>query len=111
MREGALPVVFDFQVQKREVGSLELAADVEDACNSWPEEKFPFVTVARITIEPQDFDAPARRALCEGLFFSPWHGVTSLRPLGGINRMRRAVYEASSGFRHQPKELASREGN
>ncbi len=111
VREGARPVVFEFQVQRREIAGLDVAAEIEDACNEWPESKYPFVKVATITIEPQDFDSPARRALCEGLVFSPWHGVTSLRPLGGINRMRRAVYEASSAFRHQPKEPASREGD
>lgn len=109
VRDGARPVVFEFRVQRREADSLDLAADIENACTEWPEDRFPFVTVARITIEPQDFDSPARRALCEALVFTPWHGIASLRPLGGVNRMRRAVYEASSSLRHQPKEPASRE--
>ena len=57
---------------------------------------------------PQGWSAEERRADCESLFFTPWHGVAELRPLGGINRMRKAVYEASSSFRHQPKEPAGR---
>jgi hypothetical protein len=106
VREGSKPVVFKFQVQRRDVSSLNIAEDIENVCNEWPEAKFEFVTVATLTIPPQEFDAPERRAECENLFFTPWHGVAEHRPLGGINRMRRAVYEASSGFRHQPKEPA-----
>ncbi|MGE3818775.1 MAG: di-heme-cytochrome C peroxidase [Isosphaeraceae bacterium] len=109
VREDARPVVFEFKVQRRPAAGLDLAVDVEDASAEWPESRFPFVTVAKLTIPPQDFDSPERRALCEALFFTPWHGLESHRPLGGINRMRKAVYEASSGFRHQPKEPVSRE--
>lgn len=105
--EGTEPVVFKFQVQRRAQAGVNIAEDIENVCNEWPENKFPYVTVATLTIAPQDFDSPERRALCENLFFTPWHGVAEHRPLGGINRMRRAVYEASSAFRHQPKEPAT----
>ena len=108
VRDGNQGVVFKFQVQCRPAGGLDVAKDIEDACNDWPEDQFPFTTVATLTIPPLDFDLPERRAECERLFFSPWHGVQEHRPLGGINRMRRAVYEASSSFRHQPKEPDNR---
>jgi hypothetical protein len=108
VRDGNQAVVFKFQVQCRPAGGLNVAEDIENACNEWTEERFPFTTVATLTIPPQDFDLPERRAVCETLFFSPWHGIAEHRPLGGINRMRRAVYEASSGFRHQPKEPETR---
>ncbi len=108
VREEGKPVVFKFQVQRRDASSLNVAEDIENVCNEWPESKFEFVTVATLTILPQDFDSPERRTECESLFFTPWHGVAEHRPLGGINRMRRAVYEASSNFRHQPKEPAAR---
>ena len=101
MKEGAKPVVFKFQVQRRSMAGLNLPEDIENVCNEWPEKKYPFTTVATLTILPQDFDSAERRELCENLFFTPWNGVVEHRPLGGINRMRRAVYEASSGFRHQ----------
>lgn len=106
VREGSKPVVFKFQVQRRDASNLNVAEDIENVCNEWPESKFDFVTVATLTIPPQDFDSPERRAACENLFFTPWHGVAEHRPLGGINRMRRAVYDASSSFRHLPKEPA-----
>ena len=101
-------VVFKFQVQRRHDQRLGRRADIENASTEWPESEHPFVTVATITIPPQDFDSPGRRAACESLIFSPWHGVQEHRPLGGINRMHRAVYEASASFRHLPKEPAAR---
>lgn len=104
VRGDARPVVFKFQVQRRPGRELDVARDIENASTEWPESEYGFVTVATITIPPQDFDSPQRRATCERLIFSPWHGVVEHRPLGGINRMRRAVYEASAGFRSLPKE-------
>ena len=91
-------------MQSRTAGGLNIADDIEKACNLWPEDKFPFTTVATLTIPLQDFDSPERRAACEALFFTPWHGLAEHQPLGGINRMRKAVYEASSSFRRQPRE-------
>lgn len=107
VREGARSVVFQFQVQKRSITDLKVEEDIEDACTEWPEAKYPFVTVATLTIPPQEFDTEERRLACENLFFTPWHGISELRPLGGINRMRKAVYEASSALRHHPKEQAA----
>lgn len=108
VREDARAVVFKFQVQRRATSGLDVARDIENASTEWPESEHAFVTVATITIPPQGFDSPGRRAACESLIFSPWHGVQEHRPLGGINRMRRAVYEASASFRHLPKEPAAR---
>jgi len=31
--------------------------------------------------------------------FSPWHGLAAHRPLGGIMRVRKAVYEEAKKFR------------
>jgi hypothetical protein len=36
----------------------------------------------------------------EHLSFSPWHGLVEHEPLGGINRVRRRVYEVISARRH-----------
>lgn len=107
-KQGNKPVVFQFQVQCRPVGSLDLADDIENACHEWPANQFPFVTVATLTIPLQEFDSPEQRAACEKLFFTPWHSLAEHRPLGGINRMRRAVYEASVGMRSLPKELPAK---
>ena len=102
----AQDVVIDFLIQIREAAELagKIDTEVEDACFEWDETKYPFAKVATITIAPQDFDTAARRAQCENLIFTPWHGIREHQPLGGINRLRRAVYEASADFRHIPKE-------
>jgi hypothetical protein len=58
--------------------------------------------VATLTIAAQDVDSPEGRALaaqCEAMAFSPWNALAEHRPLGGINRLRRAVYLASQARR------------
>ena len=77
------------------------AQPVEDPTVVWTEAAAPFVPVARLTIFQQVFDTPERIAFGEALSFTPWHGLTAHRPLGGINRMRRAVYETISRLRHE----------
>jgi len=106
---GAEEVALELQVQVRKASELaaKIDTDVEDACVAWDEDQYPFVTVGVLSIAPQDFETPERQALCEALVFTPWHGIAEHRPLGGINRLRRAVYDASAGFRHIPKEPAS----
>ena len=106
---GAQDVVFDFQVQVRKASELaaSIGTDIEDACVDWDPTAHPFKTMATITIPPQEFETEERRAHCENLFFTPWHGIAEHRPLGGINRLRRAVYRASSGFRRSPKGAAA----
>ena len=97
-------VEFDFGIQVRTIDQVDPATDIENASVVWPDE---FVSVARITIEPQKFDAPEQRVHCEKLFFTPWHGITAHRPIGGINRLRKAVYIASGQIRNLPKEPVS----
>ena len=112
-------VEFEFQVQVRSAESLagKIDTHIEDVCFDWDEEehpsnrdteKYPFVTVAKITIPPQDCRTSERKELCESLVFSPWHGLIEHRPLGGINRLRRAVYKESARKRArvQPQRAA-----
>jgi hypothetical protein len=103
----AQDIEFDFQVQLRGPESFKsieaIDTEIENACTLWPEKYFPFVTLATITIKPQqDINAPERVAACEALEFSPWHGLVEHRPLGGINRLRRTVYEKSVELRRCP---------
>ncbi len=73
---------------------------VEDATKLWPEEKSPYVTVARITAKPQDsWNQERYAAIDTGMSFSPWHGLAAHRPLGGIMRVRRLIYQRSVAFR------------
>lgn len=104
--QSAGDVVFQFDVQIRAADSIDPDVDIENASHAWPV-TFPFVPVATLTIPLQEFDSPELQVRCERLVFSPWHCLEAHRPLGGINRLRRAVYEASAKFRNLPKEPAA----
>lgn len=96
------PAMFDFFMQMQtDVETMP----VEDPTVAWTS---PEIKVATIQIAPQDFDTPERKKLCEESSFSPWHALDVHRPLGGINRARRVVYEASSALRHQQTPLEIR---
>jgi Catalase len=88
---------FDFTVQ-RQVDPRTMP--VEDPTVEWKESDSPFRKVATIRIPPQDFASQDDRSFAESLFFTPWHALPDHLPLGGINRVRRAVYVASSALRH-----------
>jgi hypothetical protein len=73
------------------------AMPIEDATVAWPEDRSPFVTVAHISVPPQTAWSDERSAeMDDGLAFAPWHGLAAHRPLGSINRVRRAAYESSA---------------
>jgi hypothetical protein len=40
---------------------------------------------------------------------SPWHSLPEHRPLGGINRSSKLVYEVISRFRHTENKVPRRE--
>ncbi len=103
--QAAGDVVFHFEVQIRPADSINPDVDIENASHTWPE-TFSFEHVATLTIPLQEFNTPELRELSERLVFTPLHGLEAHRPLGGINRLRRAVYEASAMFRNLPKEPA-----
>ena len=91
------PACMEFMIQPR--GDADL--DVEDVITPWSEEAAPFVRVAKITINQQQFDTPDQNAACEARSYNPWHALPEHRPLGTVNRMRRVVYEAISDLRHE----------
>ncbi len=102
---------------------VQLATDiekmpVEEADKKWPEDESPYIAVARIVVPAQPAWTDARSAAVDdGMAFSPWHGLSAHRPLGGVNRTRKPAYEMSSGFRathngcpiHEPKSLGTTE--
>jgi catalase len=73
---------------------------IEDPTVRWSERDAPYQRVATIRIPKQVFDTRARNTFCENLSFSPWHGHVDHRPLGGLNRIRKAVYEGIAVYRH-----------
>ncbi len=93
----AREAVFDFFVQ---VQTDPATMPVEDPTMRWDEAQSAFKKVATLTIPAQSFDSVEQMQFCENLSYTPWHALPEHRPLGGINRVRRVVYEASARFRH-----------
>ena len=95
---------FDFMVQFQKD---PLRMPIEDASVEWKESDSPFRKVATVSIPAQDLgsgEMRAFRASCENLSFNPWHALADHRPLGGLNRLRRAAYEVS--VQHRLKTLS-----
>ena len=87
---------------------------IEDASALWDEKVSPFEPVATIRAPHQiSWSADRAHVVDDQMAFSVWHGLAAHRPLGSINRVRRAAYEMSSDFRarfngcpiHEPKAL------
>ena len=93
----ATPAVWEFRVQ---LAPTWKRCRWKNRTVAWPEDDSPYVTVARIEAQPQEAYSDAMvAAIDKGASFSPWHGLAAHQPLGAINRLRKAIYEASAGFR------------
>lgn len=97
------PAGFDFYVQ---VQTDATKMPVEDPSIRW---HGPLYRVATLAIPAQRFDSPEQAQFCENLSYTPWHVLPEHRPLGGINRTRRMVYEAIANIRHQLNQVSYRE--
>jgi len=93
-----VPACFALQVQRQNAAHY---MPIEDTSVEWSESISPFETVATIRVPAQDFDSREQNQFCDNLSFNPWHALPEHRPIGGINRLRKAVYEAVSVYRHQ----------
>jgi len=88
-------VEFEFLMQLQ---TDAVTMPIEDTTIEWAS---PFRRVATISIPRQDFRNAEQLALAENLSFTPWHALAEHRPLGGINRIRKSAYGASSAVRHK----------
>lgn len=98
--------LFDFAVQLQTDAT---AMPIEDPGKAWNDSVSPWRKVATIRIPSQEFDSEAQRTFGDNLSFTPWHCLPAHRPLGGINRARRVVYELISAFRHKWNDVPRRE--
>jgi catalase len=87
---------FDFMVQPQVPGKN---MPVEDTTVEWSTDDSPFVPVARLTVSSQQFEA--NNNVCEGLSFNPWHSLPEHKPIGVMNRIRKAVYLEVSRYRRE----------
>jgi catalase len=88
------PACFELLVQERKDGM-----DVENALTEWPESSSPYRRVGKIELLSGQTNTDAREKACESVTFNPWHAPADQHPLGGINRLRKAVYETISSYR------------
>ena len=99
-------VYLNFYVQEQ-VDAYKMP--IEDPRVTWDKKLSPFVKVASIRILQQTFDSEAQQLYGDRLSFSPWHSLPEHRPLGGINRGRKAIYDTMSKFRHDRNKETSKE--
>ncbi|CAK8725451.1 Catalase core domain-containing protein [Candidatus Electrothrix laxa] len=106
-------VVFDFKVQRQ---GDPAKMPIEDASVYWDEngnengdknQSVP-VKVATLRISKQLVSSKSNSTelekRCEALSFNPWQALKEHRPLSGLNRLRKAVYEASFNERKRQKK-------
>ena len=86
--------VYDFRIQ---LGTDPVHHPTEDASVVWDERSAPWQTIGSVIFPRQEgVMAPKRRVMWEErVRLSPFAGLEKHRPLGGVNRLRRHVYERS----------------
>lgn len=83
---------------------------IEDASVAWSEDHSPFIAVARITMDKQPAWTEDRSSVVDdGMSFRPWNGIASHRPLGGVMRVRKIVYQQTVEFRSEQRGCPIRE--
>ena len=87
---------FDFMIQMQ---TNPRTMPIEDATVEWKERDAPYHAVARIRIPQQEVGDAETTRLCEEAAFNPWRSLVAHRPLGGMNRARREIYDAMAEFR------------
>ncbi len=90
------PLHWDLQLQ---FFTSERLTPIEDASVVW---STPYTTVARLMLPQQDAASPEGQELAEQVedaVFDPWQALADHRPLGDVQRARKAVYFASQKAR------------
>ena len=80
----------------------EKSTPIEDTAVAWKERVSPAQPVAVLTLARGDLstvDALAQAQLIDTMAFNPWNTTDEFRPLGNLNRARKAVYDAGSAQR------------
>jgi hypothetical protein len=84
------------------------ATPIEDTAVEWAERAAPPVPVAGLTIRRRDaagISDVAQPVAAQSVDFNPWNTTDDFRPLGNLNRARKAAYEASAAHRHEQRWL------
>lgn len=97
---------FDFQIQFQ---TDPMKMPIEDATVEWDSRLSPFYKVATLKIHSQDINAQENKEQGENLSFNPWHALPEHKPLGGLNRARRHLYQIISTLRHERNHMEEKE--
>ena len=79
---------------------------IEDTAVEWKVTNSPVEPIATLTLKQTDItsaDAQASAAAIDRLAFNPWNTTKDFRPLGNLNRARKAAYDASAAHRSQTR--------
>lgn len=80
----------------------ETATPIEDTAVPWSEQAAPPEPVGVLRVPRKDLSTVSALALARSinaLAFNPWNTTDEFRPLGNLNRARKAAYEAGSAHR------------
>jgi len=97
---------FDFMAQRQ---TNATTMPMEDPRMEWDDKESPWVKLATLRLPKQKPDTPGLMDFCENLSFNVWRCLPQHRPLGGVNRARRAIYESITRRRHELNGTAMRE--
>jgi hypothetical protein len=92
---------FDIKVQFQKDAK---AMPIEDPTVVWKESDSEPVIVATLIIDPADIttdEAVAFQESVEAMSFNPWHSLEAHRPIGGLNRLRKALYQSNARLRRE----------
>lgn len=98
-------VVFDFCVQRF---VDEKTTPIENAAQEWRETDSAPICLAQLILPQQDIftaEAAETARAIEAMAYNPWHTTDEFRPLGNLNRARKAVYQASAAHRQNLRFL------
>ncbi|MCW3124248.1 MAG: hypothetical protein JWQ38_3740 [Flavipsychrobacter sp.] len=94
-------VWYDFKIQ------FQTDADkmpMEDTSVEW---KSPFTTIGSVRIFQQSVGDPATFTFEEQLVYNIWHSLPEHKPMGGVNRSRKAVYDQLAKYRLERDRAAT----
>ncbi len=74
---------------------------IEDTATAWSESVSPPVPIAVLRISKRDINnvEGTDTRVIDDMAFNPWNTTDSFRPLGNLNRARKAAYDASAAHR------------
>lgn len=102
---GKNEVRFEFLVQLQKDTDKQ---PLEDPTKEWKPSDTQPIRVATLVIPQQDISGDKNLEVAENLSFSVWHSIEAHRPLGAVNRARRAIYKAGAKLRRDHNGVENR---